>query len=79
MKAALLWLLPALSMAQAAGVSGDAELAGTLGGKPLVIRTTSRLAGAIDSVRWDGVEFIDSHDHGRQLQSAINADVDGVF
>jgi hypothetical protein len=25
------------------------------------------------------VEFIDSHDHGRQLQSAINADVDGVF
>ncbi|GBL29409.1 hypothetical protein EMGBS10_05590 [Opitutia bacterium] len=50
-----------------------------VGGKPLVIRTTSRLAGAIDSVRWDGVEFIDSHDHGRQLQSAINADVDGVF
>ena len=46
---------------------------------PLVIRTTARLAGAIDSVRWDGVEFIDSHDHGRQLQSAINADVDGVF
>ncbi len=75
------WLLfvSALAVAQAPVVSGDAELAGHIGGKPLVIRTTSRLAGAIDSVKWDGVEFIDSHDHGRQLQSAINADVDGVF
>ena len=75
---AWLLLLPALGFAQAS-VSGDAELTGVLGGKPLVIRTTSRLAGAIDSVRWDGVEFIDSHDHGRQLQSAINGDVDGVY
>lgn len=75
------WLLflSALAVAQAPVVSGDAELGGLIGGKPLVIRTTSRLAGAIDSVKWDGMEFIDSHDHGRQLQSAINADVDGVF
>jgi hypothetical protein len=78
MKAWLL-LLPTVALAQAPAVSGDAEISGTIGGKPLVIRTTSRLAGAIDSVKWDGVEFIDSHDHGRQLQSALNADVDGVF
>ena len=78
MKAFLL-LLPVLAVAQAPVVSGDAELWGAIGGKPLVIRTTSRLAGAIDSVKWNGVEFIDSHDHGRQLQSALNADVDGVF
>jgi hypothetical protein len=78
MKACLL-LLPALLCAQKSVVSGDAELAGAIGGKPLVIRTTSRLAGAIDSVKWGDFEFIDSHDHGRQLQSAINADVDGVF
>ena len=78
MKAWLL-LLPTVVLAQAPAVSGDAEISGTIGGKPLVIRTTSRLAGAIDSVKWDGVEFIDSHDHGRQLQSALNADVDGVF
>jgi hypothetical protein len=78
MKAWLLFL-PALALAQAPAVSGDAELSGMIGGKPLVIRTTSRLAGAIDSVKWDGVEFIDSHDHGRQLQSALNADVDGAF
>jgi hypothetical protein len=72
-------LLPVLAVAQAPVVSGDAEISGLVGGQPLVIRTTSRLAGAIDSVKWAGVEFIDSHDHGRQLQSAINADVDGVF
>jgi len=78
MRVALLLLAAAVG-AQTPVVSGDAELTGLIGGKPLVIRTTARLAGAIDSVRWDGVEFIDSHDHGRQLQSAINADVDGVF
>jgi hypothetical protein len=75
----ILLLLPTLLLAQAPAVSGDAELAGMMGGKPLVIRTTSRLAGAIDSVKWAGVEFIDSHDHGRQLQSAINADIGGVY
>ena len=79
MKAWLLLLLPVVTFAQTPAVSGDAEITGTIGGKPLVIRTTSRLAGAIDSIKWDGVEFIDSHDHGRQLQSAINADVDGVY
>ncbi len=78
MKAWLL-LLPTVVLAQAPAVSGDAEISGTMGGKPLVIRTTSRLAGAIDSVKWAGVEFIDSHDHGRQLQSALNADVDSVY
>ena len=51
-------------------VSGDAELSA----HGITIRTTSRLAGAIDSLRWNGKEFIDSHDHGRQLQSASNLD-----
>ena len=76
---ALLLLLPVCAFAQTPVVSGEAELWGAIGGKPLVIRTTSRLAGAIDSVKWAGVEFIDSHDHGRQLQSAINADIGGVY
>jgi hypothetical protein len=76
---ALLLLLPVCAFAQTPVVSGEAELWGSIGGKPLVIRTTSRLAGAIDSVKWAGVEFIDSHDHGRQLQSAINADIGGVY
>ncbi len=45
---------------------GDAQISGA----GIVIKTTTRLAGAIDSLTWGGKEFIDSFDHGRQLQSA---------
>ncbi|XZE21088.1 hypothetical protein SH449x_000982 [Pirellulaceae bacterium SH449] len=54
--------------------SGDAEIRGEFRGFPIQIRTTQRLAGAIDSVQWNGQEFIDSYDHGRQLQSASSFD-----
>jgi hypothetical protein len=47
-------------------VAGDARISGS----GIVIKTTTRLAGAIDSLTWGGREFIDSFDHGRQLQSA---------
>jgi len=55
-------------------VSGDATIRAQAGKSELVIKTTNRLAGAIDSLRWDGKEFINSVDHGRQLQSASNLD-----
>jgi hypothetical protein len=58
-------------------ISGDAVIRGAAGGSEIVITTTSRLAGAIHSLTWGGREFIDSLDHGRQLQSASNLDVDG--
>lgn len=45
-----------------------------LDGDPLIIETTNRLAGAVHSIRWQGQEFIDSADHGRQLQSASSFD-----
>jgi hypothetical protein len=61
----------------APGVAGDAVIRGAAGGSEIVITTTSRLAGAIHSLTWGGREFIDSLDHGRQLQSASNLDVDG--
>lgn len=65
------WL--ALSAA-AAAPSGDAQIRARAGRSEGVIKTTSRLAGAIDSFRWDGREFINSTDHGRQLQSACSFD-----
>lgn len=43
-------------------------------GHPIVLRGTERLAGAVDSLTWNGQEFIDSHDHGRQLQAALVLD-----
>jgi hypothetical protein len=47
-------------------LQGDARIEG----HGIVIKTTTRLAGAIDSLTWGGKEFVDSVDHGRQLQSA---------
>ncbi len=47
------------------------------GDSEVVITTTSRLAGAIHSLTWNGQEFIDSADHGRQLQSASSFSSDG--
>jgi hypothetical protein len=60
--------------ADAANVSGDATLSIDAGTSQIVIKTTSRLAGAIDSLTWSGQEFVDSYDHGRQIQSAATFD-----
>jgi hypothetical protein len=53
---------------------GAAVLRTNLRGAELVLTTTPRLAGAVHSIRWKNVEFIDSLDHGRQLQSASSFD-----
>jgi hypothetical protein len=55
-------------------VSGEAVIRAPLGDSEIVITTTGRVAGAIHSLKWNGKEFIDSFDHGRQLQSAANFD-----
>lgn len=55
-------------------ISGDAVIRGKTADSEIVITTTSRVAGAIHSLKWRGKEFIDSTDHGRQLQSAANFD-----
>ena len=67
------------ALVTAAAPSGDAAIRAKAGTSEIVIRTTSRLAGAIDSLTWNGKEFIDSADHGRQLQSASNFDVGTRF
>ena len=55
-------------------IDGDQTISIDCDGSPLTITTTSRLAGAVDSLRWRNHEFIDSADHGRQLQSACSFD-----
>jgi hypothetical protein len=59
--------------------SGDTVVRAPAGGSEIVITTTSRVAGAIHSLTWNGREFIDSADHGRQLQTASNLDFGGDF
>ena len=55
-------------------VSGNATIRAKAGASEIVITTTSRVAGAIHSLTWNGKEFVDSTDHGRQIQSASNFD-----
>lgn len=59
---------------QAEELNGNAVIRHKTGDSEIVITTTNRLAGAIHSLTWNGKEFIDSLDHGRQLQSAASFD-----
>ena len=47
------------------------------GNSEIVVTTTTRLAGAVHSLTWNGQEFVNSTDHGRQLQSASSFSSDG--
>ncbi len=53
---------------------GNAVIHAPAGKSEIVITATKRLAGAIHSLTWNGKEFINSTDHGRQLQSACSFD-----
>lgn len=67
-------ILAAPSLLAAAFPNGDSQIRAWPGKSEIVITTTTRLAGAIQSLTWDGVEFINSTDHGRELQSACSFD-----
>lgn len=58
---------------------GNGTIHGKAGASEIVIATTARTAGAIDSLRWHGKEFVDSYDHGRQIQSASSFDAGQPF
>ncbi len=54
--------------------TGKTTISATVLGSPLVIETTTQLAGAISSLTWKGEQFINAADHGRELQSASSFD-----
>jgi hypothetical protein len=62
-----------------AAAFGDATIRAKTGDSEIVITTTARTAGAIHSLTWGGKEFVDSFDHGRQIQSASNFDNGQTF
>jgi hypothetical protein len=64
-------LLPVASAADPV-VSGDAVTRAPAGNSEIVIRTTTRTAGAIASLQWGGRQFLDDTDHGRELQTCWN-------
>lgn len=54
--------------------SGGYTISGKVGPSTLTIHASDRFAGAIESLIWQGREFIDCADHGRELQSASTFD-----
>jgi hypothetical protein len=58
---------------------GEATVRAPAGGSEIVLTATARTAGAIHSLTWGGKEFVDSFDHGRQIQSASNFDAGRPF
>lgn len=58
---------------------GDSTIHAKAGSSEIVITTTNRVAGAIHSLTWNDKEFVDSFDHGRQIQSASNFDCGKTF
>ncbi|HEX4130502.1 MAG TPA: hypothetical protein VHZ24_10685 [Pirellulales bacterium] len=69
----VLLLATATRAAEVTNADGNTVIRAPAGKSEIVMTTTERLAGAIHSLTWNGKEFIDSADHGRQLQSAVNA------
>jgi hypothetical protein len=65
------FMLP-IALAEAPAASGDEVIRAPAGGSEIVIKTTSRMAGAIESLQWGGKEFIDDADHGREMQTCWN-------
>ena len=79
MKVGLLIAFIGIAAFPIADISGDAVLKKQIGKDEASITTTSRVAGAIHSFKFRGNEYIDSFDHGRQLQSASNFNMGKKF
>ncbi|MEP6755494.1 MAG: hypothetical protein ABJA67_08340 [Chthonomonadales bacterium] len=56
---------------------GDLIIRGKALGSEIVISTSARFAGAISTLTWNGKQFIDTADHGRELQSASSFQIEG--
>lgn len=65
-----LWPFAELPAQASLGTAGRVAIRGAFRDSEIVVGTSARVAGAIDSLTWNGMEFINSYDHGRELQSA---------
>lgn len=72
--ALLVWLLAVQLPLLAELPDGNTQTRAGKGDSEIVITTTRRLAGAIASLQWHGREFINTTDHGRELQSSCSFD-----
>jgi hypothetical protein len=70
---ALLFLSPSRTFPRAAAPI-EHVITGSFHGAPIVAKTSSDFGGAFYSLTWKGEEFLNSSDHGRELQSASSFD-----
>lgn len=56
---------------------GTGQITGSIEGQPIVIKTASWIAGAIDSITWKGKEFVFSELSGQQIQTAFTVNTWG--
>ena len=47
----------------------------TISNNQIFISASSRMGAGVDSLVWNKKQFINAHDHGRELQMACNTDV----
>jgi hypothetical protein len=73
--AATLYILYTSLVLPLAAETGDGSIRAPAGTSEIVLATSARMAGAIDSLTWGGMQFIDAADHGRELQSACSFDL----
>lgn len=52
--------------------NSDVVITNSAGSTNIRIIACKEYAGAICSLRWNNKEFVNNHDHGRQIQSAAN-------
>ena len=69
---ALVFALLPVARAEVPLASGNTVIRAPAGDSEIIIKTTSRTAGAIESLQWGGKEFLNSTDHGRELQTCWN-------
>lgn len=67
-----LFLALLLNLCMSFSASADVTVTRLVGNDYLTVKTCNHDAGAICSLIWRGVQFIDDYDHGRQLQSAVS-------
>ncbi len=76
------WLTEAIELGLGPGPEpqrAPVVLKGQALGGDVEVTFTPRVAFAVHSLKWKGKEFVDSFDHGRQIQSASNLDLKQPF
>lgn len=61
-----------IKLSGAAGTSDVYSISSVYKNSPIVLKTSGKFAGGIYSLQWNGKEFLNGWDHGRQLQSTIS-------